>query len=126
MPSPDKALHSLKFLGYYRFTGYCLPFQDNAKGDHAFVDGTSFDDVLELYAFDKALRTHILGALEGIEVAFRATVSNTMSLAYGPHWYLQNLPVIKPCTPVHAVPLSIDTREPNGNSSRIYESGLVT
>lgn len=88
VPDFDKALHYLKYIGYYRFTGYCLPFQDNAKGGHAFVEGTSFDDVLELYIFDKELRIHILDALEGIEVAFRATVSDTMSLAYGPHWYL--------------------------------------
>ena len=88
VPDSDKALHYLKCIGYYRFTGYCLPFQDHAKGDHAFIEGTSFDDVLELYTFDKELRIHILDALAGIEVAFRAILSDTMSLAYGPHWYL--------------------------------------
>ena len=65
-----------------------LPFQDNAKGDHTFVEDTSFDDVRELYIFDKKLRIHILDALEEIEVAFRATVSDMMSLAYGAQWYL--------------------------------------
>ncbi len=88
IPDPDKALHYLKYIGYYRLTGYCLPFQDGAAGDHSFIKGTSFDDVLKLYVFDRELRVHILDAIERIEVAFRAAISNTMSLAYGPHWYL--------------------------------------
>jgi len=44
--------------------------------------------VLSLYVFDRELRVHILDAIERIEVAFRAAISNTMSLDYGPHWYL--------------------------------------
>ena len=88
VPDPDRALHYLKYIGYYRLTGYCLPFQGGVAGDHSFVKGTSFDDVLELCVFDRELRVHILDAIERIEVAFRAAISNTMSLAYGPHWYL--------------------------------------
>lgn len=88
IPDSDKALHYLKYIGYYRLTGYCLPFQDSAVGDHSFLEGTSFDDVLNLYVFDRELRIHVLDAMERIEVAFRAAISNTMSLAYGPHWYL--------------------------------------
>ena len=88
IPDPDKALHYLKYIGYYRLTGYCLPFQAGAAGDHSFIESTSFDDVLKLYVFDRELRVHILDAIERIEVAFRAAISNTMSLAYGPHWYL--------------------------------------
>lgn len=88
IPDSDKALRYLKYIGYYRLTGYCLPFQDNAAGDHSFLEGTSFDDVLNLYVFDRELRIHVLDAMERIEVAFRAAISNTMSLAHGPHWYL--------------------------------------
>ena len=89
VPDPDKALHYLKYIGYYRLTGYCLPFQDDAEGDHSFVKA-SFEDVLKLYIFDRELRIHVLDAMERIEVAFRAAISNTMSLAYGSHWYLDN------------------------------------
>ena len=88
IPDPDKAVHYLKYIGYYRLTGYCLPFQYGEKGDHAFLNGTSFDDVLRLYLFDRKLRLLVLYAIEEIEVAFRAVLSNTMSLTYGPHWYL--------------------------------------
>ena len=49
IPDPDKAIHYLKYIGYYRLTGYCLSFQHGAKGDHTFLNGTSFDDVLRLY-----------------------------------------------------------------------------
>ena len=88
IPDPDKAVHYLKYIGYYRLTGYCLPFQCGEKGDHAFLNGTAFDDVLRLYLFDRKLRLLVLDAIEEIEVAFRAVLSNTMSLTYGPHWYL--------------------------------------
>ena len=88
IPDHDKVIHYLKYIGYYRLTGYCLPFQHGEKGDHTFLKGTSFDDVLGLYIFDRKLRLLVLDAIEEIEVAFRAVLSNTMSLAYGPHWYL--------------------------------------
>jgi len=88
IPDIDTAIHYLRYIGYYRLTGYCLPFQNGPKGDHAFDKGTSFDDVLALYIFDRELRLHVLDAIERIEVAFRAAISNTMSIEYGPHWYL--------------------------------------
>ena len=88
IPDSDKALHYLKYIGYYRLTGYCLPFQGRAPEDHFFLEGTSFDDVLNLYVFDRELRIYVLDAMERIELAFRTVISNTMSLAYGPHWYL--------------------------------------
>ena len=88
IPDTDRASHYLKCIGYYRITGYCLPFQNRAKGDHTFDNGTSFDDVLALYIFDRELRLHVLDAIERIEVAFRAAITNTMSIKYGPHWYL--------------------------------------
>lgn len=52
-----------------------------------FRPGTTFDDVLTLYAFDRKLRLHVLDAIERVEVALRASSNDHLSLLGGPHWY---------------------------------------
>lgn len=85
------ARHYLQFVGYYRLAGYALPLQVNynADGTHRFLDGTTFDDVLDLYVFDRKLRLAIMDAIERIEVAVRALLSQTMSELHGPHWFME-------------------------------------
>jgi len=85
-----RARHYLQFIGYYRLAGYSLPFQINynADGSHRFLDGVSFDDVLDLYVFDRKLRLAVMDALARIEVAFRAVLSQTMSERHNPNWYM--------------------------------------
>ncbi|WP_269457399.1 Abi family protein [Brevibacterium sandarakinum] len=41
-----------------------------------FREGTSFDDVLDLYVFDRALRLLVMHALERVEVAVRAALTD--------------------------------------------------
>ena len=82
----DRALRYLRHLGYYRLSPYMLPFQA-LDGSHAFDPGTSFDDALTLYVFDRKLRLLVLDALERVEVAIRAALTDAMSEAHGPHWY---------------------------------------
>lgn len=83
----DRAERYLKFIGYYRLGAYGRPYQ--VKGDpyHNFQPGVSFDDLLALYIFDRRLRLLAMDAIERIEVAFRTTVSDYMSLKYGHQWY---------------------------------------
>jgi abortive infection bacteriophage resistance protein len=85
----DRTRRYLKHIGYFRLSPYTIPFQSPGR-DHLFRDGTSFDDVLDLYVFDRALRLLVMDALERLEVAVRAAVTDHMSTAYGdPHWYVQ-------------------------------------
>ncbi len=86
----SKAKHYLTYIGYYRFTGYCVPFQrtDPALPPHTFQPCTTFQQVLDCYVFDRELRLLALDAIERIEVAFRTVISNTMCEKYGPHWFL--------------------------------------
>src|SRR5690625_121561 len=75
MPQPRRAPRprgTLRHIGYYRLSPYTIPFQ-KAGPEHRLRDGTSFDDVLDLYVFDRALRLVVMDALERIEVAVRAT-----------------------------------------------------
>ena len=82
-----RAEHYLRHLNYYRLSGYWLPFeQDHAA--HRFKQGASFEDVLNLYVFDRELRLLLLDAIERIEISVRATWAHVLSSKYGAHAYL--------------------------------------
>ena len=87
---PARAEHYLRFIGYYRLSGYWFPFQHRNGGDDHdnFQPGTDFETVLDRYVFDRRLRVLIMDASERIEVAARTAISNTLSERAGPHWYL--------------------------------------
>lgn len=90
IPDQDRAQYFLQFIGYYRLSGYWVPFQyRDGSGNHDnFRAGTDFDAVLGCYIFDRQLRLLIMDALERIEVAVRSLISNRLSVRHGPHWYL--------------------------------------
>ena len=46
-----------------------------------------FDNIWQLYQFDRELRLLVIDAIEKIEVAFRAAISNITSLKLDPFWY---------------------------------------
>lgn len=84
---PDRARRYLRHIGYYRLSPYTIPFRQ-ISSDHLFRGGTAFDDVLDLYVFDRALRLLVMDALERVEVAVRAALTDHMSTTYAdPHWY---------------------------------------
>jgi len=83
-------------IGYYRLSGYWYPFRkshvsaDPVTGasfaqpvsgkprvvvEDDFLPGTSFQQVMDLYVFDKRLRLLFLDALERVEVALRVDIA---------------------------------------------------
>jgi abortive infection bacteriophage resistance protein len=82
------AEHSLRYIGYYRLSAYALAFQDCAQPGKPFRPGTTFDDLISLYRFDRELRLLVLDAIERIEVALRGVLNNEMALRHGPHWFM--------------------------------------
>lgn len=90
LPDRDRAERYLLHIGYYRLSPYMIPFQRDTL-NHAFRPGAAFDDVLDLYVFDRSLRLHVMDALERVEVAIRAALTDHMSTAYeDSHWYLDS------------------------------------
>lgn len=84
---PERALRYLSHLNYYRLAAYWLPFEaDHAT--HRFKPGTSFDQVLEAYLFDKQLRLLIMDAVERFEVSLRTQWAYHLTHQYGPHAHL--------------------------------------
>lgn len=91
-----KALEYLERVGYYRLSGYWYPFRERievcyldsatcgkpkkVKVDRVPLDdfrpGTTFQNAVDLYVFDKKLRLLALDALERIEIALRVDISH--------------------------------------------------
>jgi len=84
----EKALNYLEKIGYYRLSGYWYPFrqidkvasqQENRpirKND--FMAESSFENIVDLYIFDKKLRLLALDALERIEMALRVDIAHLL------------------------------------------------
>lgn len=87
VPDADKACHYLDAISYYRLSAYSLPLQQG-NPDHHFRPGAVFDDLLDLYIFDRELRLLILDAVERVEVALRACMTNVLAGHHGSHAYL--------------------------------------
>ena len=89
IPDRDRVTRYLSHISYYRLRGYWIPFELPGSGpDHCFRQGTSFDQVLDLYIFDRKFRLLILEAIERIEVSLRAHYANLLGLKYGSHFFL--------------------------------------
>ena len=63
----DEARSFLESVSYYRLSAYTRFFQIDSN-NHTFPPNITFQDVKELYQFDKALRMIIFNATESIEV----------------------------------------------------------
>jgi len=80
-------------ISYYRLRAYTYPFQDNSEGsDHEFTrNDIHFNDIIDLYCFDRRLRLLIFNAIEKIEVAVRAKIVQVYAESTdNSHWYLDS------------------------------------
>lgn len=84
----QRAAHYLSNISYYRLRAYTYPFQDNDNSDHPFIKKVSFDEIIQLYVFDRQLRLLVFNAIEKIEIAFRTQIIYHYALAHGSHWHL--------------------------------------
>ncbi|MCF8258031.1 MAG: Abi family protein [Flavobacteriales bacterium] len=83
------APHFLANISYYRLKGYWWEMQDD-KVNHHFKDGSFFEDVVDLYNFDRHFRLIVFNAIERIEIALRTKMIYHLSLTYGAEWYLDS------------------------------------
>lgn len=84
-----RATHFLEAVSFFRLTPYMRPFQLAADPKHSFRLDTGFRQLSNLYDFDRRLRLLVIDAIERVEVAVRATLSNYLGPLYGAHWYLE-------------------------------------
>jgi abortive infection bacteriophage resistance protein len=70
----------LRHINYYRFTGYCVAFENPR---HVFPAGVTFDHVKASCQFDASLRDLFNEALEIIEIDLRTVVAHYFGNSYG-------------------------------------------
>ncbi|MGL6175878.1 MAG: Abi family protein, partial [Vibrionaceae bacterium] len=84
-----RARHYLTNISYFRLSAYTRPFYLSGQAEHQFISGTRFEQVLELYVFDRELRLLLLDAIERLEVALRARLTDVLTTHYqDPFCYL--------------------------------------
>ena len=86
---PERAAHYLRELNYYRLSGYWLR-READHPTHTFVPGTSFEDVLADYVFDRELKLYLLDAVERLEVSVRTRWAHQLGLRHGAHAHLDS------------------------------------
>lgn len=84
--NPQKTLHLLSHLSYYRLSGYWHALLKEPKSDHMFKESTTFEQAFKLYCFDRELRLLITNQIEKIEVSIRAILTYKCSIELGTFW----------------------------------------
>jgi abortive infection bacteriophage resistance protein len=82
-----QALSYLRFVGGYRLKGYWFHAADPVTKN--FQTGFSFDHIVQRCEFDRELRAATITAIDRLEVAIRTAMANYLSMAHGPHWFLE-------------------------------------
>ncbi len=79
----EKAKNYLTHIGYYRLSAYFIPFEQTGRSgqrNHHFKPNTHFQNIIDLYIFDRKLRLFIMEAIERIEVSTRTTWASELAL----------------------------------------------
>lgn len=87
IPDKDKALALIARHNYYRLSGYAKYFYNEKRN---FKENTTFDDIYNLYAFDRQLRSLVRNLTEEIELNFRSYIASYIATNFGPLGYLNS------------------------------------
>ena len=82
------ALSQLQSISYFRLASYWHSMEVPNSDKHQFLPNSNFDDVIELYQFDKKLRTLVFTSIQDIEIALRTRIIQCFSLKYGAFWFM--------------------------------------
>lgn len=84
----ERAIKHLSNISYYRLSAYMLPCKEIKDGSYTdkFIEGKTWDNVYQVYLFDRKLRLLIFDVIERIEISIRTQVIYQLSHKYGSHW----------------------------------------
>ncbi len=70
IPDKEKARHYLQFINYYRLSGYTISFEQviDGKRNHKLKNGTTFDNIIALYDFDRHLLSQTCAILDDYRI----------------------------------------------------------
>jgi len=86
IPDEKRASEFLLRNNYYRISGYSLTLRSH----DAFNKGATFQNIVDIYDFDHALRHILLRYIELIEVAVKSLYSYEFTKCYGATGYLDS------------------------------------
>ncbi len=81
-----QALTTLSNINYYRLSAYWIPFKQRdffGKISDNFQENATFDNIIELYEFDRKLRLLVMDALERVEISIRTNITYHLAHQYG-------------------------------------------
>ncbi|HDU1020188.1 TPA: Abi family protein [Listeria monocytogenes] len=89
MKVPDRQLatETMKYIQYYRLSGYWLSFY---KSKDTFRAGTDFNTILGIYRFDRELRACLAPFLAHIEIAVRSILAYKHAEEFGSTGYYKS------------------------------------
>ena len=96
----DELIACLAQVGYYRLSGYWYIFKckpetsEVGNKNERFIEGTTFEQIWNLYAFDRQFRLIVFDAIERVEIFFRTRLAYELAGETGTFGFLdrQNLP----------------------------------
>ncbi len=86
--SENFAWQQFSSISYFRLASYWKPFEVDLK-THKLARGTSLNDVLSLYVFDRELRGVVFAAIQDIEIALRTRIIHHFSMTHGAFWFME-------------------------------------
>lgn len=84
-----KAEQQLHNISYFRLAGY-LRYMEEDTHLHLYKPGSTFEQAVELYFFDKKLRSLIFDLIQDIEISLRTKMIQIFSAKYGAFWFLDS------------------------------------
>ena len=83
----EQAIEVLDNISYFRLSGYWRHFEAD-RITHQFRAGSRFADIIDLYSFDKELRTLLFTTIQTIEVSVRTKIIKHFALEFGAFWFM--------------------------------------
>ena len=76
-------------ISYFRIASY-LRYMEEDRQSHLYRSGSTFEQAINLYLFDKELRQLIFTAIQDIEISLRTKMIQVFSMEYGAFWFMDS------------------------------------
>lgn len=79
----------LRNISYFRIASY-LRYMEQDRQYHLYKSGSTFEQAINLYLFDKELRQLIFKAIQDIEISLRTKMIQVFSMEHGAFWFMDS------------------------------------
>ena len=79
----------LRNISYFRIASY-LRYMEEEQLHHLYKSGSTFEQAINLYLFDKELRQLIFKAIQDIEISLRTKMIQMFSMEHGAFWFMDS------------------------------------